>query len=602
MAQQILCPLPDELFVDREEYLSNLKWIAGQAGRSMKHNLCIFGRWRAGKTLLLLKLYDELFAEQGKVIPIFYTFPEGERQATQFSDDFVRVFAQQYLAFRLNQPSLLQRRLELPELAALAREAGEEWLADRVATHQRLTHPVDLRTRIRSATDLPMNMAATHPWRFVVMLDEFQRAMEHEDPEGRPWDLRGFFQVPMEWWGVNWIITGSALKILEERILTDPLNGRFDACEIGELRVGDAQELARRVATYEGATIPDASVAYLAEHAQKWPFYTFAMARTAAQQVCQDGRKEITLDDVARAAAYEVTQGEVFRQLDLRFKERFVRRPDQDFGRRLLYRFAQAPQAEYHSEELAAELDLPHEQVVELIDVLALSDLIKVNYRLGHRYLISIPDEVLRQFLRMQHERFVAQANLPALTRTELERLRQEISDLQRINGLLMESHLKMLMYTWSRADAARRTVPGAWFGREEEAWVLPKFEHVEDTVFKEPGHPVYQLDAFAPYFDRTDLVGWAVESKFWSEPVGKPQIEKLVAALPAIRTASKVARVVGWYFSARGFTAPARKYAREQGVLLSDLEQVNALLAHFGLKRLELVESEALPTAAMAP
>jgi hypothetical protein len=100
----------------------------------------------------------------------------------------------------------------------------------------------------------------------------------------------------------------------------------------------------------------------------------------------------------------------------------------------------------------------------------------------------------------------------------------------------------------------------------------------------------VYQLDAFAPYFDRTDLVGWAVESKFWSDPVGKPQIEKLVEALPAIRKASKMARVVGWYFSARGFTVPARKYAREQGVLLSDLEQVNALLAHFGLKRLELV------------
>jgi hypothetical protein len=153
-----------------------------------------------------------------------------------------------------------------------------------------------------------------------------------------------------------------------------------------------------------------------------------------------------------------------------------------------------------------------------------------------------------------------------------------------------MESHLKMLMYTWSQTDEARRTVPGAWFGREEEEWLLPQFENVRDTVFKEPGHPVYQLDAFATYFDRTDLVGWAVESKFWSDPVGKPQIAKLVEALPAIRKASKMARMVGWYFSARGFTAPARKYAREQGVLISDLEQVNALLAHFGLKRLELV------------
>jgi hypothetical protein len=181
------------------------------------------------------------------------------------------------------------------------------------------------------------------------------------------------------------------------------------------------------------------------------------------------------------------------------------------------------------------------------------------------------------------------------LAEAERRGLQKEIHDLKRINGILMESHLKMLMYTWSQTDAARRTVPGAWFGREEEEWILPRFENVRDTVFKEPGHPVYQLDAFATYFDRTDLVGWAVESKFWSERVGKPQIEKLVEALPAIRKASKKDRVVAWFFSAHGFTAPARKYAQEQGVLISDLEQVNALLAHFGLKRLELVAEEDL-------
>src|SRR3972149_2726576 len=101
----------------------------------------------------------------------------------------------------------------------------------------------------------------------------------------------------------------------------------------------------------------------------------------------------------------------------------------------------------------------------------------------------------------MQHERFVVRRDLTRLEDVEADRLRREIADLRRINGLLMESHLKMLMYTWSRTDEARRTVPGAWFGLEQEEWTLPKFEHVEDPVFKEPGHPVYQLDAFAVHF-----------------------------------------------------------------------------------------------------
>jgi hypothetical protein len=230
---------------------------------------------------------------------------------------------------------------------------------------------------------------------------------------------------------------------------------------------------------------------------------------------------------------------------------------------------------------------------VELIDVLALSDLIKVDYRLKHRYGISIPDETLRKYLQMQHERFVVQANPTALARTELGRLQKEIDNLKRINGILMESHLKILMYTWSQAEAVRRTVPGEWFGLEVDEWILPEFRNVEDTVFKKPGHPVYQLDAFAVYLERPELIGWAVESKFWSDSIRKPQIEKLVEALPAIQATAGVDRVVGWFFSAQGFTAPARKYAREQGVLISDLEQVNALLVHFGLKRLELLSEE---------
>jgi len=203
-------------------------------------------------------------AEQGNVIPIFYVFPRGETRVLRFCDDFVETFTRQYLAFRRNQPILVQSERKLHELISLARATGEDDLARWLESYHTATER-DVVFRVRFSANLPMRMAQDHPWRFMGMLDEFQRA-------------------------------------------------------------------------------------------------------------------EVTLDDVARAAAYEVTQGDIFRQLDLRFQEMFVRRPDLDFGRRLLYRFSQDPQAEYHSEALAAELGLNHEQVVELIDVLALSDLIKVGY------------------------------------------------------------------------------------------------------------------------------------------------------------------------------------------------------------------------------
>jgi len=391
---------------------------------------------------------------------------------------------------------------------------------------------------------------------------------------------------------VNWIITGSALKIMEDRVLTDPLNGRFDGDTVGPLRERDALDLGERVAAKEGAKMPDASNAYLADQAENLPFYIFCIARTAAQRARARKESVITLSDITEAAAFEVTQGEIFRQLNLRFQEMFVRRPDQDVGRTLLYRFAQSEDGAFNSEDLARELGQDHEQIVDLIDVLAISDLIEVHYHGGHRYTITVPDRILRRYLVAQYERLVAHQDIVKLTAEEAERLKQDIDDLRRINGLLMESYLKMLMHAWSQADESHRTVSGEWFGQSGQL-ELPAFRFVLDAQVKRPGEREYQIDAYAVYIGREGLVGWAVESKFRGQPATKTQLEEFLRACRAVQRQERIVRVVPWFFSASGFTEPARKYAQERGILISDLEQVNALLAHFGLKRLELLAEE---------
>jgi len=80
------------------------------------------------------------------------------------------------------------------------------------------------------------------------------------------------------------------------------------------------------------------------------------------------------------------------------------------------------------------------------------------------------------------------------------------------------------------------------------------------------------------------------VESKFRRQPATKPQVERFGRACRALEKQNRLKAVTGWFVSASGFTEPARAYAREQGLLTSDLAQLNALLAQFGLKKLELI------------
>jgi len=200
MTGPILFSFPEELFVDREELLAKLDWISEEAAMPMKHNLCLFGRWRVGKTLLLLKHYDRLFHAQGKVIPIFYTLPRS-RKVDDFSRGFITTFAQQYLAFKAGDAELAHlEKVDLAELIGRAQTLQEKELLGFLQRYVKYPEPDWPLHWFQAAADLPRMMASLTRQPFLVMLDEFHRVMDFEDPrDGSSVDLRTWFQEPSEW-------------------------------------------------------------------------------------------------------------------------------------------------------------------------------------------------------------------------------------------------------------------------------------------------------------------------------------------------------------------------------------------------------------------
>jgi len=91
----------------------------------------------AGVSELLRQAYDELFLQQGKVIPIYFALPSPARTAVSSAIEFLNNFLIQYLAFRRNEGGLVHTSFTLNELLSLAPPADFEWFEEVVAGYKR---------------------------------------------------------------------------------------------------------------------------------------------------------------------------------------------------------------------------------------------------------------------------------------------------------------------------------------------------------------------------------------------------------------------------------------------------------------------------------
>src|SRR5205085_9669563 len=137
-------------------------------------NALLLGAPRVGKSELLRKAFDRLFADGVEVAPIYYSLKSYSLDAERLAHDLFTQFLAQFIAFRRHEPRLIESADE--PLAAITRAAPPDdyiWVRAMVDAFSRAAETGDALFMLRSALQAPASVAANSQLSPFVMLDNY---------------------------------------------------------------------------------------------------------------------------------------------------------------------------------------------------------------------------------------------------------------------------------------------------------------------------------------------------------------------------------------------------------------------------------------------
>jgi len=171
---KILSRREPEEFIGRARELDEvLRHAGGDEGKG----LLILSAPAEGVSELLRQAYDQLFYEQGEVIPFYFALSRNDKTVENAVTRFLREFLLQVVAFRRNDLSLLNVSPETSELAELAAPEDGYWIDRLLAAFESPSALADERSFVRHILSAPLR-AAAHGAKSVVLIDDLHHA-EH---------------------------------------------------------------------------------------------------------------------------------------------------------------------------------------------------------------------------------------------------------------------------------------------------------------------------------------------------------------------------------------------------------------------------------------
>ncbi len=105
-----------ELLVGRDREFANFdRWIANIPKRLSKSRV-ILARRKSGKTSFVQRIFNQLWSENGEVIPFYIDIPEIKVWYPHLAIKYYQAFASQYISFLERDEHLVREPLSLEEI------------------------------------------------------------------------------------------------------------------------------------------------------------------------------------------------------------------------------------------------------------------------------------------------------------------------------------------------------------------------------------------------------------------------------------------------------------------------------------------------------
>lgn len=173
---------PDLLVGREQEFKQFHKWLANMPKRLSK-SWAILGRRKSGKTAFVQRLFNQLWSQNGPVIPFYISIPESPIWYVTLAVKYYTTFASHYISFIERDPTLVSQALTLEEIKEYGQTKGNQRLVRDVEAILGYRQSADYGLVWDTAYRAPHRMASQYDQRIVVMIDEFQYLSAHVYPD-----------------------------------------------------------------------------------------------------------------------------------------------------------------------------------------------------------------------------------------------------------------------------------------------------------------------------------------------------------------------------------------------------------------------------------
>ena len=181
-----------ELLVKRKREEANFgKWLSWIPKKLAKSRV-ILARRKSGKTAFVQRIFNQLWNENGTVIPFYFDVADVKTSLFELSVKYYCAFASQYISFLERDASLVDYPLSLQEIGEYGQAKSNTNLTRDVTVLLDYQKHRNYGLMWDTAYSAPNRYASNTELRFLVILDEFQNLSAYiyrnEECKGEPDD------------------------------------------------------------------------------------------------------------------------------------------------------------------------------------------------------------------------------------------------------------------------------------------------------------------------------------------------------------------------------------------------------------------------------
>ena len=258
-----------ELFTGRKKELKDLLHWAENIKRKLSKSTAILSRRKTGKSALLERLFNIIFAQNNGLIPFYYQVDEHPQWIVDFAKDFFLSFIFQYIAFYTRKKEYLSLSLgrDFEKASQIAKKENFDFLVEHIENFKRIA-PEDGIGAWNFARNFPLMIATLRNEYILQIIDEFQYMGKYiyRDKEiTRPFtEMAGTYYRTAEYKNAPLLISGSWIGWLLQD-LGNYLHGRFIRETLDNMPENEAIEMIFKYSLYLEIPV-DSEIA-------EWMFY-----------------------------------------------------------------------------------------------------------------------------------------------------------------------------------------------------------------------------------------------------------------------------------------------------------------------------------------